>query len=341
MSAEEERIEVAAPAKINLRLEILGRRENGYHDIRSVVVPISLCDTVLLRKCRAGVNAAIESGSTGEGFALNGLALNGQAPALPAAEKNLATRAALALREATGYEGGVRIFVRKRIPIGGGLGGGSADAAAVLNGLNALWGTGLSRQDLMRIGARLGSDITALVHGGPILVEGLGEKVTPLRVGRRIAQAGERNDAAEAAVVRDSGWWLVVMNPGFSVSTADIYSRHRLCLTSPEEDTRSMISLLEQGNLDAVAGSLFNSLEQTVIRKFPLIGIIKEALNGAGAAGALLSGSGASVFGLARHREHALEVGESAAARLGWAVWWRVARILPDSVTAAHGPLEA
>jgi 4-diphosphocytidyl-2-C-methyl-D-erythritol kinase len=174
-------LEVDTPAKINLYLEILGRRSNGYHDLRSVVVPISLYDTLRIERTTEGVQTVVEDAAEAGGVTQGGV---------PDSRDNLTTRAALALKEATGYGGGAVIHLWKRIPVGGGLGGGSSDAGAVLRGLNRLWRTGLAREELMQIGARLGCDVPLFVHGGALLMEGLGERITPLQV--EMSKAGYR-----------------------------------------------------------------------------------------------------------------------------------------------------
>ena len=155
---------LAAHAKINLTLEVLGTRPDGYHDLRSVVTTIPLHDDVELLDAPAGeVTVEME----GDGM---------EVPRVPC-EANLAVRAARALQEACGVARGVHIRIVKRIPVGAGLGGGSADAAAVLNGLNEMWGLGLPKERLCAIGAEVGSDVPALVLGGTVLMEGRGERV--------------------------------------------------------------------------------------------------------------------------------------------------------------------
>ncbi len=303
-----------AHAKINLFLEVLGRRADGYHDIQSIVVPVSLFDTLTLERTPAGIETVFDP--AGE-FSADSIGL--RAPAA-----NLTTRAALALQAQTGYTGGARITLTKRIPAGGGMGGGSADAAAVLRGLNTLWGLELDGATLARIGAGLGCDIPALLQGGAVRMEGVGERVSPIPLDG-------------AARVRE--WWVVLVNPGFSILTADVYARYR-ALTSPPIPYMSMVCAFKEGDWDRVAGGLFNSLEATVFRKYPLAEVVADALRQAGASGVLLSGSGASVFGLVAGRAEAEAVAGRVRARLDAALWVRVARLLPDGVMAAHDPLE-
>lgn len=314
MFTKMESMELAAHAKINLYLEVLGKRSNGYHEIRSIVVPISLHDTVILESSDR-VETVLDAVDVPRGARAD----------LPDSDANLTTRAALALKAETGYPGGVKIRLTKRIPIGGGLGGGSADAAAVLRGLLDLWGVSMPPSDVMRLGSQIGCDIPALVHGGAVVVEGLGERVQPLTLGRPDTP--------------DGGWWLVIVNPGFCVPTGDVYARHDLSLTSERPPYINAVSALEGGDLVPVGQSLFNGLQATVVRKYPLIGMVIDQLDRVGTFGAMVSGSGASVFGLARDEAHAEAMAASVERSLDGKVWTRVVTLLPDGVMAAHGPL--
>jgi 4-diphosphocytidyl-2-C-methyl-D-erythritol kinase len=309
MSAKNDSILIKAPAKVNLYLDVVGERPDGYHDIRSVIMPIDLCDVIELQKTDGDIETVVECSD--DGLKIEGKADEG----LWKSEKNLATRAANALKKEAGYAGGVKILIKKGIPVGGGLAGGSTDAAAVLGGLNKLWDTGLSKEKLMEISLSIGSDIPALVHGGAVCVEGIGEKVSGL------STSPEQSNG--------KGWWLVLVNPGFSVSTKDIYQRCSVALTSKERLLRSMCSALEKGDLDTVSEHLFNGLQQTVFDKYPLIRMIAEDLEKAGSVGVLLAGSGASVFGLARDQAHAAEIADRVGDGLEVPLWTRTAKLLP------------
>jgi 4-diphosphocytidyl-2-C-methyl-D-erythritol kinase len=307
-------ISISAPAKVNLFLEVLGKRPDGYHDLRSLVVPISLCDELTL-SVAPSLDVVCEEGGLPEGNAVM----------LPESRDNLAMRAAVLLQERAGVGQGARIRIRKGIPIGGGLGGGSADAAAVLVGLNRLWGTGLPLETLMELGARLGSDIPAMVVGRPVLMEGRGERVTPVT----------------CHWPSGVSWWMVVVNPGFSVPTRDVYARYRRGLTSLGEIYNKATFALEKGDNILASACLRNSLEEGVFAKYPLLGLLAERLRAAGAKGVLLSGSGASVFAMAGSQTHALEIEECVRRESGAWLWARVVQVLPDGVMVAHGPLEA
>ena len=310
------RISVEAPAKINLFLEVFDKRVNGYHDIRSLIAPISLADDLVLEGTDGTVEVAVK---------VDGIP-DDEVETLCGTANNLAGRAVHALKDATGYKGGARVSIEKKIPIGGGLGGGSTDAAATLKGLNDLWETGLSTAELADIGHHLGSDIPAMVYGKAVLVEGIGERVTCLN--------GSTNGCRRE-------WWIVLVNPGFGVSTRDIYARYTSFLTSSQGAFKSMLSALETGDSELAAQNLFNSLEPVIYRKYPLLEMIAEKLREVGSCGVLPSGSGASLFGVARDEAHANDISQALGDAMGQQLWRRIAKVLPDGVTVAHGPLEA
>ena len=234
---------VEAHAKINWTLEVLGVRSDGYHDLRSVVLPIPLHDTISLE-----VSETISCVMTGM-------------PDVPP-EVNLASRAAVALREATGCRRGVRIAIEKRIPAGAGLGGGRADAAAVLNGLNALWNLHLPKRELCEIAASVGSDVPALTLGGAVLMEGRGEKVTPL-------------PAVDGVQLPDPSA-IVIFTPDIFASTPAVYREFR------ETDR----------------GRGPNDLQPAALRLYPGIDEAIRHLEQQGLARVTMSGSGSTVYGV-------------------------------------------
>ena len=309
---ESAKIVLKSPAKINLYLEVMSRRENGYHDLKSVMAPVSIYDEIEMEKTASGVECEIEN---------DGLS-NGSRLVLEKGDDNIAVKAAVLLREKTGCSAGVKIRLKKRIPVGGGLGGGSSNAAAVLTGLNELWKTGLSKENLVKLAFSLGSDVPGLTYGGQVCIEGLGDMVKPF-------------------CWNGQGLWVVIVNPGFSISTKDIYSRVSSSLTSEGIPFSSIASALESRDPMRVAGSLRNDLQEIVFRKYPLVEMIAGDLKSAGALGVLLSGSGASIFGLAEDREHAVRVAEDVKRLSKVSLWCKVATTLPDGVMVAHGPLEA
>ena len=253
---------VQANAKVNFTLEVFGRRADGYHALRSVVMPISLSDTL-----------DIEVTDDGEIASDTGY------------DDDLCVKAARVLRNVrmSGCSNvrmpGARIRVKKRIPAGGGLGGGSADAAAVLRALNELWKVGLSREELAEVGAQVGSDVPALVMGGPVVMEGRGERVTPLSAST-------------------SSLHLVLVNPGVHSSTKEVYAACRPREQGDGDLTAKMVAALESGDLERIAAALMNDLQPPAVKLHPEIADALVSLKTAGVIGAMMSGSGSSVFGL-------------------------------------------
>ena len=310
------RLTVEAPGKVNLFLEVLEERADGYHEVRSLMAHISICDILTFERTGGRLDLKVRT---------SGIPVSEQTR-LSKSSDNLVMKAALALRKATGYRGGAKMRLEKHIPIAAGLGGGSADAAAALRGLNQLWQTGLSIADLCDIGGKLGSDVPAMVCGGVVTLEGMGERVRPveMRCGRKPCK-----------------WHVVVVNPGFGVSTKDICTRYTTVLTSKRGQYKRIVSAVANWDTEAAARDLFNSLECTVFHKYPLLSMIADGLRAAGAQGVLLCGSGASVFALAKSGLHARVIARDIGRTMGPWLWTRVAEVLPDGVTVAHGPLEA
>lgn len=264
-----------APAKINVFLRVLGPREDGYHDLESLVVPTSLADVVTVHEAdalRVDVRGAP--------------ALAGE---VPAGGLNLALVAALALGDACPDAGGAEIVVEKRIPVAAGLGGGSADAAATILALNELWGCDVDEGTLAELGERIGSDVPAMLAAGPVLVCGRGEIVAP----------------AEVASLH---WVLVHFD--FGVRSPDAY-RWWDEARSTGPDPGPLLEAASAGDAEALGPLLFNDLEAAVFARHSVIGEAKGALLAAGALGAVMSGSGSSVVGLARDGVHARELADA------------------------------
>ena len=244
---------VEAYAKVNLTLEVFGVRADGYHALRSIVQPISLSDTLTIE-------------ATDEGTVTSDT---------PFGEKDLIVRAAKALRALAGdsfLSRGCRIHVEKRIPEGGGLGGGSADAAATLRALNRLWNVNLSLDALVDLAASIGSDVPALVLAqeisAPVLMEGRGERVAPL------------DSVVRGASFETPSKTIILANPGVHSSTPEVFARATARVETPRIDFR-----------------LANDLQTAAIALHPEIGAALDALRAAGATDVMMSGSGASVFG--------------------------------------------
>jgi 4-diphosphocytidyl-2-C-methyl-D-erythritol kinase len=276
------RFSLRAPAKINWFLFVLGRRSDGYHDIASPMQCVSLFDVLEFEKSdRIELESEID---------------------IPK-EENLVYRAALMLREHASFKGGARITLRKEIPSAAGLGGGSSDAAFTLIGLNRLWGLGRTREELMGLAALLGSDVPFFVQGPFALIEGRGEKVTPLSAGSSLA--------------------LLLVNPGVPVSTAWAYGAHEAELTKKDVDIKLFCQSLAAKDFPSLARMIVNDLEKPVIRRYPVVAEIKEMLVAHGAVVSCMSGSGPTVFGVFRSEGQALD----ASAKMG-GHWRRVVKTL-------------
>lgn len=269
-----------AAAKLNPFLRVLGRRPDGFHDVETLVQPITLAD---------GIRAAHRD----HGF---GLAMTGERAADIDPEDNLVLRAAQALAEAMGERRGARLLVVKRIPVAAGLGGGSADAAATLRALDRLWGWGLGPAGLSEVAAGLGSDVPALLVGGAALARGRGDHVEPLPLAKT--------------------WWVLVFAP-FGISSAEAYGWWDEEEASTGPDPASLLEALREGDADTVGGLLFNDLEGPVLRRRPRVAEARQRLLEAGALGAVLCGSGPTVAGLARDGAHADHLAGQVG---GWAV---------------------
>lgn len=252
-------LRIKAHAKINLTLDVVGRRPDGYHELRTIMHEIPLCDELTLD------------------FDAEGLSCTSNLPYIKDGS-NLALRAAKSFYEHTGIEEGLNISIEKRTPVGAGLGGGSADAAAVLNALNSRHGEPLSKEELLAVGAELGADVPFCMIGGCALCEGIGEKMTPLPTLPRCH--------------------MVLVKPSVSLSTADMFARlDRQGRNTLHPDTEACIAALRSGDLVGLAKRMFNSMESAAVRVAE-IGEVKNELLRMGALGACMSGSGSSVVGL-------------------------------------------
>ena len=259
-------MELSANAKINLTLDILRRREDGYHDLQMVMQSVTLADVLTVAPAQGAVGQAVSD-----------------LHFLPTGGKNLAQMAAAAFRQAAGLGGQVDVSIQKRVPVCAGLAGGSADAAAVLRAMNRLTSAGLSSVELAKIGERVGSDVPFCVLGGTALAEGRGERLTPLSPLPPCS--------------------IVICTPHISISTPHLFGRVNVRKIVRRPDTSGVIAALDAGDLAGVARRMYNVFEDVLEpRRAVEIGEIKAALIDCGALGASMSGSGPSVFGLF-HRE--------------------------------------
>ncbi len=251
---------VKAPAKINLTLDVLHKRNDGYHEVEMVMTTVDLADRVHLQPLNSR-KIQVESNN---GF-------------LPTDKSNLAWQAARILQDRYAPKAGVKIYIDKKIPVSAGLAGGSTDAAAVLRGLNKIWNLQLSTEALAEIGAEIGSDVPFCVHGGTAVARGRGEKLTFLPA--------------------PPPCWVVLAKPSQGVSTKDIYSRLDL-ETMKHPDTNRMIRAIEEKDFHTICLSLENVMEKATFSLNRDVKMIKDRLQQYGAEGVVMSGSGPTVFAL-------------------------------------------
>jgi 4-diphosphocytidyl-2-C-methyl-D-erythritol kinase len=261
-------IEVLCPAKINLGLRVLEKREDGYHNVETVLQRITLFDRIRLeRNEQEGINLACPESGLSEGA------------------ENIVWQAAVIFLECIRPKGGVAIRLWKRIPTAAGLGGGSSDAAGTLLGLNSLFGRPIPKRTLVEMGAALGADVPFFIlQVSSALGEGRGDRLTPVRI---------------------PWFWFVLVSPGFEVSTAWAYRNLRSLLTRPENKPIKLTLNQHPFRLEEV---IYNDLEQVSIAAYPEIGGIKQTLISLGSMAALMSGSGPTVFGIFPNRSEASRV---------------------------------
>jgi 4-diphosphocytidyl-2-C-methyl-D-erythritol kinase len=256
----EQVVKVIAPAKINLGLSVLGKRDDGYHEIRTLFQAVSLYDELELRPAPSGIELVCE----GEN--------------VPPDQENIVWKAARLFLSLLDSAQGVHILLRKNIPVAAGLGGGSSDAAAVLKGLSRLFSISLPNQELLEMGKQLGADVPFFLFGNSALGEGIGANLT------------------STPPLPNS--WIVIINPGFPVSTKWVFTHASLLLTKKSDHINMVKLFLVENDLLRIGYYLHNDLEAVVVKKYPIINELKNRLLSAGAVGAVMSGSGASVFGI-------------------------------------------
>lgn len=268
---------LSANAKINLTLDILGTREDGYHEVAMIMQEISLHDTLSMGKINQGISLTI--------------AIEGQKGTLPADESNLCWKAAALVQKEYNLQEGVEIHLTKRIPMAAGLAGGSADAAAVLKGMNHLFRLGMTEARLCELGARLGSDIPFCIMGGTMLATGRGEVLTRLPSFPRLS--------------------VVLAKPPVGVSTAWAYKTYDAGYDGPHPDNEAMLEAIHGGDAHKAAGLLCNVLEGVTETEHPVIADYKSLMMEHGAMASMMSGSGPTVFGLVREKQQAWHLADT------------------------------
>ncbi|MDH4619127.1 4-(cytidine 5'-diphospho)-2-C-methyl-D-erythritol kinase [Brevibacillus sp. AY1] len=255
------RISVKAPAKINLTLDVLAKRPDGYHEVEMVMTTVDLADRVDLTLREDGQ-----------------ITLDCSASFVPDDIRNHAYKAAVLLKERYQVSQGVHLYIDKQIPVAAGLAGGSSDAAATLRGLNQLWGLQLSQDQLAELGAEIGSDVPFCVYGGTALAKGRGEQIVHLGT--------------------PAACWVILAKPPVGVSTADVYGQLRVDEIVSHPPTGQMLKAIEEQNFSLMCQSLGNVLENVTLDMQPQVRQIKDLMIASGADGVLMSGSGPTVFAL-------------------------------------------
>ena len=285
-------LEKNSPCKVNLLLNILGKRADGFHELETILHPVNLCDRLTFERGGHGVELTCSDAK------------------LPADARNLVHRAATAFLQATQIGDGVRIHLEKKIPLAAGLGGGSGNAATTLLGLNELLGEPLPPAKLHELAAALGSDVPFFLQTKPALATGRGEKIQPL----------DFFPALRGAV-------FLLIHPGFGISTAWAYqnlARFPAALNGQPGLGQRLVSLLQTGDLHASGRALYNSLEAPALEKYPLLALFQEFLRSHGAAATLMSGSGSTTFAIVPGAKAAETLREKFNGKFGQTGWTKV-----------------
>lgn len=263
-------IRLKARAKINITLDVVGKRSDGYHDVSMIMQTINLFDKLTIRKIHK-----------------DEILLKTNLSFLPTGDQNLVYKVIDFMKTQYALKDGIFVDLHKMIPIAAGLAGGSTDAAAAIKGIDRLFNLKLSLEEMQHIGKQFGADIPYCLVGGTMLAEGIGEKLTQL------------SDFPKC--------YVVIGKPKINVSTAFVYNNLRLDQISQRPNTSEMIKAIEEQNLSFIGNNLCNVLEEVTIREYPQIQEIKDKINQIGAYGSLMSGSGSTVFGLFNSLDKAQE----------------------------------
>lgn len=274
-----------SPCKVNLLLNILGRRPDGFHELETVMQPVNVCDELAFERTSDGIQLTCSD------------------PALPTNAGNLVHRAAAAFLQCRGMSGGVRVHLKKRIPMAAGLGGGSGNAATTLLALNELFNQALTRKQLHEIAASLGSDVPFFLQNNPALATGRGEQIESLPPFPALA-----------------GCAFLLVHPGFGIATAWAYqelARFPAALNGQRGRAAKLVALLDAGDLRAASAEFYNSLEAPALQKYPWLAVLQDFLRENGAAAVLMSGSGSTTFAIAHDLCGAQELEERVKEKFG------------------------
>jgi len=255
------KLSIKAPAKINLTLDVLHKRQDGYHEVEMVMTTIDLADRIELSLLDAST-----------------IKVDCSASFVPTDERNLVFQAAKLLKERYNIQQGVSIYIEKEIPVAAGLAGGSSDAAATIKGLNELWKLGLTIDEMATIGAELGSDVPFCIYGGTALATGRGEVIHKLST--------------------PPPFWVILAKPPIGVSTGNVYGKLAITNQMIHPRTSKMIEAIENRDFNMITKELGNVLETVTLKEYPQVAHIKEQMKRFGADGVLMSGSGPTVYAI-------------------------------------------
>lgn len=273
-----EEIQIKAHAKINLTLDILGKRSDGYHKVEMIMQAIDLHDIISIKKSGQSITVGSDSNK------------------IPLNKENLVYKAAKLFAERTNCAKGLDINIKKRIPVAAGLAGGSTDAAATLVGLNKLMGTGISIDDLMLMGAEIGSDVPFCIIGGTALAYGRGELIRPLAPLPKL--------------------WVLLAKPDIEVSTATVYKNFNPGVVSKRPGTTAMIAAIEGKDYRMITEQMANVLETVTLKMHPEVERIKKLMVSYGIRDVMMSGSGPTVFGLSQEEDQIIKAARELAKQI-------------------------
>jgi len=262
---------IKTPAKINLFLEVTAKRKDGYHNLNTLFLKLSLFDKLYFTKRKSGI------------------VIKCSHKQVPVNAENLVYKAAELLIKKTGVSCGATIRLEKDIPVGAGLGGGSSDAAAALLGLNRLWGLKLPLKTLLDMGRKLGADVPLFLIPETLVVgRGIGDRLKPVKLSKRI--------------------WIILIDPQVHISTAQIYQSLRVGLTKTRNDVKILTQALNNADFEMINKTLFNRLEQVTFKKYKVLSKVKKKMSALGARAVLMSGSGSTIFAVELSKEKALRI---------------------------------
>ena len=275
------KLDIDAKGKINLTLDVLFKRPDGYHEVEMIMQTLALKDIISLKLISQPI-----------------IELKTNCRQLVRDEDNLAFQAARLMMEEYGLDAGISITLNKNIPLGAGLAGGSANAAAVIVGINELFQLKKSQEELMSLGKKIGADVPFCILGKTALARGIGEKLSPLKP--------------------LSGFGVLLVKPSYSVSTKEVYNRLDVKNIKTRPDTKGMIEHIKEQNIAKIGSGLCNVLEEVTLKLYPALNNIKKQLKQRGAMGSLMSGSGPTVFGLFESARDAKRAADAAIFRGNW-----------------------